>query len=185
MSTYPGAIMRGGRPEKALAHLRACRHQGALMADIAATIHGPISAVEQAVWSLVRRGHAVSRKDPAQGSAHRRLRYFAAEFAPDAWTVPVPQPKATTPAPRRPRKPPELHQRPMSDWPKKTSATAAGVSRHRAVRLDPDAPAIVPRGVRITVCPCGTDTRFTVKPGERIQGAGFVDEWRRLRGARP
>ena len=180
MKAHRGGVVPGSVAHWALQYLKQCGDHGALMADVVAHGRAPVAAVQAAIWRLVRIGLATTRRDPGPAPQHNRLRYFVATSAPAQWVVPTPQPRPPKPAPTR-----SARDLPLAAWPKKSSATAGGVSRHRAIRLDPEAPAIVPRGVRITVCPCGTDTRFTVKPGERIQGAGFVDEWRRLRGARP
>ena len=54
-------------------------------------------------------------------------------------------------------------------------------------KADPQAPAIVPEGVKITIGPSWThDPRIQFAPGttrlpDGLKGAGFVDEWNRLR----
>ena len=44
---------------------------------------------------------------------------------------------------------------------------AMAVNRSRAVTLQKDAPAITPPGVKVQVCPCGMDQRYTVKTPQR------------------
>lgn len=54
------------------------------------------------------------------------------------------------------------------------------VASKQAARLDPDAPAIVPPGVKRTVCPSGRDHRFTADP--LLAGRGVISgDWRERR----
>lgn len=52
-------------------------------------------------------------------------------------------------------------------------------NKHSA-RLDPSAPALVPPGVKLTVCPSGRDHRFTADP--HLAGRGVIsNDWRERR----
>jgi len=44
--------------------------------------------------------------------------------------------------------------------------------------------AVVPDGVRVTVCPSGQDMRYRVDPTQPVEGAGFLADWRRRRGGK-
>jgi hypothetical protein len=183
MTPRKARLVAGSLSHQALQFLRHRGPAGALMTDVHATLPAPIKSVSCAVWRLVRLGLAAARSDPGPKPYHRRLRYFVADHAPADIASPAPpQHHAATARPR------PVATAMIAAWPKKTKTTQAGVSRHRALRLDPAQPAIVPAGVRVTVCPCGVDTRFSVPLGQPVAGAGFVDEWRRLRqqpGNRP
>lgn len=54
---------------------------------------------------------------------------------------------------------------------------AGAVARHAPLA----GPVIVPEGVKVTLCPGGRDTRFTVDPDQPCEGGGFLSEWRALR----
>lgn len=146
---------------------------GAHLAHVVDHVRASPSSITNALGLLRRLNKVETRPDPGQGHYHRRVRYFDARHAPVDWRRPVP-----APMPPRPKKARAL---PVSAWPQKTAPTATGTTRHRMLRLDPAAPAIVPRSVTVTICPAGHDHRFTIPPGVKIDGAGFVAEWRRLR----
>lgn len=57
--------------------------------------------------------------------------------------------------------------------------TGTELSRPKARRtLDPSAPAIVPKSVKVTVCPVGLDHRFTFTPPPGWVGE-FTREWQK------
>lgn len=124
----------------------------------------PSTSIFSALSMLRQRGQVAAITDPAPWPAHRRQRYYAIEHAPDDWQARAPKPRAKPGATAHPYRGP--------------------VRGHFRARLEHDQPTIVPPGVRVQVCPSGQDFRHTLRPGEPVQGCGFVAKWKRLRRQR-
>lgn len=110
----------------------------------------------------------------------------AAEPAPAAPRASATKPARQARAPRAPRSAgPQLvtpTERPLERALRLSGAGRAAVPGVVAKARPLDGEAIVPEGVRVTVCPSGQDMRYRVDPAQPVEGAGFMAEWRRRRG---
>lgn len=154
-----------------LAALRAAGAAGMMRAEVFAACHHTRERSTGTRMSVLWSAGLLRRRLEPTGRSGRYYRYWIAQAAPaDAEAAPAPQRIL----------PPHL-VRPAG------GSTAHLAPRQLALRrlhLDHNQPTIVPPGVLVQVCPAGRDTRYTVAPGERVAGCGFVAEWERLLGRR-
>lgn len=147
----------GGMPA-ALAILERAAERGARVSEIAAERGVTANSIASTMRRLERFGHAVRR-----GLTYHDQRWYLREHAPP--------PSAT--------RPPKLEPLAVING---RAARTTTIAKAR-LTLDPRAPAIVPRGVKITRCPSAPDTRYTADP--RIAGRGAITEdWVRRREQR-
>lgn len=122
---------------------------GARVSEIAAERGVTHNCAAATMRRLELFGHAVRR-----GLTCHDQRWYLRERAPPLSTISPPKIKPLA----------VINDR----WARTTTVAKARMT------LDPRAPAIVPRGVKITHCPSAADTRYTADP--RIAGRGAITE---------
>ena len=162
------------------------RVRGAVVALIRALMAEAGIRPRELAWLLASSRVAPTELPAAPTAPAVAVEPAAAEPAPAA-------PRAAVTKPARQARPPTCaslgrpstgnpHRAPAGTGAALVRAGRAAVPGVVAKARPLDGEAIVPDGVRVTVCPSGQDMRYRVDPAQPVEGAGFMAEWRRRRG---